>query len=62
MRCIGNDEELFVLGTRIWSDHGLVAFRLAVYQVMVRRFAELTAVRVLAVHDQNRRTDLVDVV
>ena len=62
MRGIGDDEQLFVLGTGIRSYHGLVALCLAVHHVMIRCFAEITAVGVRAVHDQNGRTDLVDVV
>ena len=52
MRSIRNDKQLFVLGTRIRSHHGLVAIRLAVHHVMVCRFAKITAVSVRAVHDQ----------
>ncbi len=62
MRSVRNDKQLFVLRTRIRSDHGFVAVCFAVHHVMVHRFAEITAVGVLAVHDQNRRTDLVDII
>ena len=62
MRCVGDDEQLLVLGVGIGFAYKLVTFGMSVNHVVIGRLAEVARVSICAMHHEDGRTYLVDVV
>ena len=62
MAGVRDDEQHLVLRYRIGLAHCIISGGLALYHVLISRLTEITGMSFLAVHDEYRRTYLVDII
>ena len=62
MAGIGDDEQLLVPWHRIWLADCIISSGLTLYHILVSCLAEVTGMGFLAMHDEHRRTYLIDLI
>ena len=62
MRGSWDNEQLFVGWHGIWLSHEIVAFRFSIHHISEGTLSEVTGMRFLSMHNEDSRTDFVDVI
>ena len=62
MRSSWDNKQFFVPGIRVRFAHDMITLGLALHHILIGSFAKITGMGFFAMHDENGRTNLIDVV